>query len=55
MNGGNHNDVAATSAIAATGSSTRNVFLAAEGEATIPAVTSLNCDSNFIYKHEKSR
>jgi hypothetical protein len=48
---GDHEDVAAAAAIAATGSTARNKFLAPEGKAAVAAIPGFHADSDFINKH----
>jgi hypothetical protein len=47
-----HDDIAAAAAIAAAGTATRNVFLAAERQTAIAAIARFDRDSYFIYKHD---
>ena len=44
-------DIAALSAVAAVGSARGNVFLPMEGHSAVSAVSGLNVNSYFIYKH----
>lgn len=46
--GGNQKNVAAPTSIPATGTSARNVFLPAEGQAAIAAIASLDQDAGFV-------
>jgi hypothetical protein len=47
-------DIAATAAIAAAGTASRNVLLPPEGQAAIAAVACFYKDSDFINKHRKA-
>jgi hypothetical protein len=48
---GHEHNVAAFAAVAAIGAATVNVFLASEGDASIPAIPRLGVNSDFVYKH----
>jgi len=48
VDGGDHGNVAAASAIAAAGAAARHVFLTTESEAAIAAVTRLDCNVDFV-------
>ena len=52
---GDHDDIAAASAIATAWSASRDVFLATECEAAIAAIAGLNFDFYFVYEHAEKR
>ena len=51
MRAGDHEDVAASATVAATGSTARHKFLAPEGKAAVAAIPGFHADSDFINKH----
>jgi hypothetical protein len=50
VDGGNHGDVAAVSAVAAAGAAARDELLPPEGEAAVTAIARLDGDDYFIYE-----
>jgi hypothetical protein len=54
VDGGDHRDIAAATAVAAAGASARDVLLAPKSQAAVAAIARFDGDSYFIYKHKKA-